>query len=171
MKTAVSRLFAHWEISMTHFLLKQEILLKFSIFSFVSVSFSSLLSILRKKKDVSAEIALVEKDSSEKTPGKEWRAIRVHFQFINLLGLKVLLYNNYNNNNKCKDYLDWSFKSTVISDGWWFKVFSLICFISRAALQLCSSSSHMKDSDVYVDLFEQCWISIRNLQCIPSDGM
>ncbi|KTG43656.1 hypothetical protein cypCar_00006251 [Cyprinus carpio] len=46
---------------------------QFSIFSFVSVSFSSLLSILRKKKDVSAEIALVEKDSSEKTPEKDTR--------------------------------------------------------------------------------------------------
>uniref|UniRef100_A0A9J8A4A2 Shootin-1 n=1 Tax=Cyprinus carpio carpio TaxID=630221 RepID=A0A9J8A4A2_CYPCA len=42
-------------------------------FSFVSVSFSSLLSILRKKKDVSTEIALVEKDSSEKTPEKDIR--------------------------------------------------------------------------------------------------
>ncbi|XP_016090685.1 shootin-1 [Sinocyclocheilus grahami] len=34
---------------------------------------SSLLSILRKKKDVSTEIALVEKDSSEKTPEKDIR--------------------------------------------------------------------------------------------------
>ncbi len=49
---------------------------------------------LRKKKDVSTEIALVEKDSSEKTPGKERIAIRVNFQSINLLKLKVLLYNN-----------------------------------------------------------------------------
>ncbi|XP_016400668.1 LOW QUALITY PROTEIN: shootin-1-like [Sinocyclocheilus rhinocerous] len=34
---------------------------------------SSLLSMLRKKKDVSTEIALVEKDSSEKTPEKDIR--------------------------------------------------------------------------------------------------
>lgn len=53
----------------------------FLILSFISVSFSSLLSILRKKKNVSTEIALVEKDSSEKTPGKEQRSGTFPFQF------------------------------------------------------------------------------------------
>lgn len=109
---------------------------------YISLSCSSLLSILRKKKDTSSEIPLVEKDSSEKPPGEEKRSntsnIISIYKPARLKSSAFYLKDAQASVeiNKCKDYIKWSCK-TVIMSGWYFKV-SLLCRSINKASAACS---------------------------------